>query len=101
MLVVVDNIKVQSLYKNLGGKIVKEGNLPAQIKTDEEKEAAGHEVRRFLLNYQFQMWENLVVVYLMYQEMKIEKLFFEDLEDTYYQFIHDKLPKLILDNYRF
>ena len=51
MLVVVDNIKVQSLFKNLGGKIEKEGNMPAQMKTDEEKEAAEHEVRRFLLNY--------------------------------------------------
>ena len=99
MEIIINSEKIQNLYQNLGDKITKEGNLPPRIQSDAEKKAAEYECRRFLLNYQFQMWENLVVVYLMYQSLKITKLFFEDLEDSYYRFIHDVLPKQILENY--
>ena len=35
----------------------------------------------------------------MYTEFNIEHLFFEDLEDTYYRYIHNILPQEILTNH--
>ena len=99
MNLTIDESKVKNLYQNLGNKIVKEGRLPVSILTKEDELAAREECRRFLLNYEFQMWENLVVIYLMYQHMGVKKLFFEDLEDTYYRFVHDELSMRIFKDY--
>ena len=99
MSLVIDDNKVHDLYKSLGDQIVKAGRIPTQIITKQDEFAAREECKRFLLNYEFQMWENLVVIYLMYQHMGVKKLFFEDLEDTYYRFVHDELSMRIFRDY--
>ena len=60
--ITIDEELSQVFYKTLGGKIIEEGKLPSQISSPEEEKAAEYECRRFLLNYQFEKWENLVVI---------------------------------------
>ena len=94
-----DKNLAEGLCKKLGNQIVKEGEIPTKIKTVDDEYTALDVVARFLLNYKFEMWENLVVLYLIYDQMEANELYFEDLEDAYHRFVTDVFAFQIYEHY--